>query len=77
MKVNILFFGQLTDVTGTTNLVLEDINDTSMLIQQLHTTYPDLLTKKYVIAVNATVAEENTLLTDNCTVALLPPFSGG
>ena len=77
MKVNILFFGQLTDVTDTTNLVLEDINDTSMLIQQLYKTYPALITKKYVIAVDSKVVEENTLLTDNCTVALLPPFSGG
>lgn len=77
MKVNILFFGQLTDATGIASIILEDIDDTSMLIQQLHTNYPGLLSKKYVIAVDATVAEENTLLTNNCTVALLPPFSGG
>ncbi len=77
MKVTILFFGQLTDATGTNNLVLEDINDTAMLIQQLHTTYPALITKKYLIAVDSAVAEATTLLTDNCTVALLPPFSGG
>ncbi|CAN5579260.1 hypothetical protein BH11BAC3_BH11BAC3_21770 [soil metagenome] len=77
MKVNILFFGQLTDATGTASLMLEDIDDTAALIQQLHTTYPGLLTKKYVIAVDSIVAKENILLTDNCTVALLPPFSGG
>jgi molybdopterin converting factor small subunit len=32
---------------------------------------------KYVIAVDKKVANENTTLTENSIVALLPPFSGG
>lgn len=77
MKVNILFFGQLTDVTGTTTLVLENIIDTKSLAAKLQQAYPGLDAKKYIIAVNSNQVTENTLLSDNCTVALLPPFSGG
>jgi len=77
MKVNILFFGQLTDVTGTTTLVLENISDTKSLAATLQQAYPGLDAKKYIIAVNSKHVAENTPLTDNCTVALLPPFSGG
>lgn len=72
-----MFFGQLTDVTGTATLAMENVVDTNLLIQQLNLAYPGLNTKKYIVAVNAKVVGENTTLTNNCTVALLPPFSGG
>jgi sulfur-carrier protein len=77
MKVNILLFGQLTDITRTDTIVLEDIADTDHLLTALHAQYPGLLNTKYLIAVDKKVIPANTPLTDNCLVALLPPFSGG
>jgi len=77
MKINIILFGQLTDITGTDSVMLEDVPDTDTLMNLLHQTYPALSQSKYLVAVDKTIIEKNTMLTDNCTVALLPPFSGG
>lgn len=77
MKINLLIFGQLTDDTGASSLVLEDITDTDTLHQILLETYPSLKTKKFTIAVNAKLITGNTQLTDNNIIALMPPFSGG
>ncbi len=76
MPVNIIIFGRLTDITGS-SLALENIGDTNSLVKELHIRYPALADAKYVIAVNKKVANENTALTENSIVALLPPFSGG
>jgi molybdopterin converting factor small subunit len=77
MKINVILFGQLTDITCTDSVMLEDVADTDALVQSLHQTYPALSQSKYLVAVDKTIIETNTILTDNCTVALLPPFSGG
>lgn len=77
MTVNILFFGQLTDITGTVSVTMDGINDTAMLTETLAKIYPGLVGSKYVLAINNEQVTENTILTDDCTVALLPPFSGG
>lgn len=76
MKINILIFGQLCDIMGE-NLVLNNIADTNSLAEVLNERYPELADSKYMIAVNKKLVTENILLTDNSTVALLPPFSGG
>ena len=77
MKINVIIFGQLTDITGTGSVTLENVMDTDSLQARLNKSYPGFIHSKYVIAVDKKVIPENTLLTHNCTVALLPPFSGG
>lgn len=77
MKVNILLFGQLTDIAGRDAFTLENIPDTDSLLKALLYAYPALINSKYVIAVDKNIISGNSLLADNCTVALLPPFSGG
>ncbi len=77
MKINIIIFGQLTDITGTGSVTVEEVMDTDSLQATLCKTYPGLMNSKYVIAVDKNIIAENTPLTNNCTVALLPPFSGG
>ena len=77
MKVNIILFGQLTEITGADTVTLEGVVDTDSLVETLHGNYPALINSKYVMAVDKKVISKNTLLTHNCTVALLPPFSGG
>jgi molybdopterin synthase sulfur carrier subunit len=77
MQVNIFIFGQLTDIIAQDNLVINNINDTNTLTEQLNKTYPALVNIKYAIAVNKNIITNNTTLNDNDTVALMPPFSGG
>jgi len=77
MKIKILFFGQLTDITGVDSITMDGINDTAMLTDTLNKIYPGLVDSNYVLAINNEQVTENTMLTDNSTIALLPPFSGG
>ena len=77
MRVKVLIFGQLTDITGESEIYLNEVSDRDELINRLVQQYPALADSKYAIAVDKKVISQNTGLTDDCTVALLPPFSGG
>jgi molybdopterin converting factor small subunit len=39
--------------------------------------FPELADRKYAVAVNMKVVQENLELKQNDTVALMPPYSGG
>lgn len=75
--MNVIIFGQLTEITGGTNIMLHDITNTDTLVKALHKLYPALAVSNYIIALDKKVIIENTILVNNSTVALLPPFSGG
>lgn len=77
MQVHIMFFGQLTDITGKSEIMLYDLPDTDSLIQTLHKLYPALADSKYAMALNKKVIKGNIPLSGDTDVALLPPFSGG
>ncbi len=77
MRVKVLIFGQLTDITGESEIYLNEVSDRDELINKLIRQYPALANSKYAIAVDKKVIKENTPLTNECIVALLPPFSGG
>jgi sulfur-carrier protein len=76
MQVNIIIFGQLRDVLGE-KLELDNVNDTVGLKAVLHEKYPGMSGANYMVAVDKKVITENTTLTENCTIAILSPFSGG
>ena len=76
MQIKLIIFGQLRDILGE-SLVLNDITDTDGLTTALNKQYPALVNTKYVMAVDKKIITGNSELTHECTVALLPPFSGG
>jgi sulfur-carrier protein len=76
MQVKVLFFGKLVEIAGET-LVMNNVTSTDELQEQLCLQYPALASEKFVIAVDKKTIATNTALMDHCTVALLPPFSGG
>ena len=75
--MNIVLFGQLTDITGSESIRLTGIADTDSLVKELNGRYPAIKAAKYIIAVDKKIISANTILTDNSAIALLPPFSGG
>ncbi len=77
MALKIILFGQLADITGNSTLEVEDVADTHALQQKIQTCFPVLANTKYRVAVDKKMVTENTLLSNQSTVALLPPFSGG
>jgi molybdopterin synthase sulfur carrier subunit len=77
MSINIMLFGRLADLAGTSQLTMSGVPDTDKLIAILKDSYPGLASSSYSVAVNKQLVSGNTVLADNSTVALLPPFSGG
>lgn len=77
MKVKVLIFGPLKDVTQSVTCEVSDVNDTDEMIIKMNSVYPGLKEKKFLIAVEKEIVQSNTPLRDNFTVALLPPYSGG
>ena len=77
MRVKVLIFGQLTDIILESEIYLNEVSDRDELVNKLVQQYPALAHSKYAIAVDRKVIKQNIRLTDGCTVALLPPFSGG
>jgi sulfur-carrier protein len=77
MQIQITLFGQLTDITGSNTIVVNDVSDTDELVQAVNTLYPAMAGIKYVIAVDKKAIREKTVLHKLTSVALLPPFSGG
>lgn len=75
--MKLLFFGQIVDITGSSELVLDTATDTNTLRELLAERFPQLANIRYVIAVDKQLSTANTPLNDQSVVALLPPFSGG
>lgn len=77
MALQILIFGQLTDITKSSNIDVPEVADTDALRAVLLEKYPELARVKFVLAVDKQVVTENAPLHPSAAVALLPPFSGG
>ncbi|MFH2144201.1 MAG: MoaD/ThiS family protein [Bacteroidota bacterium] len=77
MKLKVLFFGKLADVTESDNLEMKNIFSIAELINDLITKYPQLKNEQYKIAVNRKIENNNIGLIDGDEIALLPPFAGG
>lgn len=75
--MEILFFGQLLDLTGVSSVQLSGIPNLDALQKELHQRYPGLSGKTYRFAVGNKLVEGNIPLDDADKIALLPPFSGG
>ena len=79
MKLDLLFFGSLVDVTGLSQkeLLTDSLLDVKLLNEHLLSVFPLLAKHKYKIAVNQKIVEKEHRLKDGDEVAFLPPFSGG
>jgi sulfur-carrier protein len=76
MSVKVLFFGKLVEIAGS-SVTIDKVQTSNELLQQLQQSYPELINEKYIVAVDKKMIQTDTALTDGCSVALLPPFSGG
>ena len=77
MKIELLFFGQLTDLTGTTVVMLDHMPDTDTLKHHVFDMYPSLQQSKLMIAVNNKLVTENEVIPEGAKIAFMPPYSGG
>ena len=75
--MEIIFFGQLADIAGKSNIQMEGITGTDTLKATLEADFPGLKQVKYMLAVDKKMITSNTALTGCEMIALMPPFSGG
>jgi len=75
--IEVMFFGQLTDATGVSSVMIDDVANTDMLIQMMKQRYPALESSTYMIAVNNAMVTENSIVIPGSKIAFMPPFSGG
>lgn len=75
MEIKVIAFGQIAEITGK-EIALEasDINSLKIILAKK---FPALSDRKYAIAVNKKLVQGNFDLSQNDTVALMPPYSGG
>lgn len=77
MEINVLFFGILTEVTGTSRKHYRNIESFSDLRHRIEDDYPEIVHYNFRIAVNNEIIDENPVLDNDDEVAFLPPFAGG
>ena len=72
MKIKLLAFGQIAEITGEQTELAADVCDTTELLQLLYEKHPELKSKSFKLAINQKMAQDVTVLNENDTVALLP-----
>ncbi len=75
MEIKIIAFGSIAELTGKEITV--QASDVASLKVTLQEFFPELVDRKYAVAVNMKVIQGNLELKQNDTVALMPPYSGG
>jgi len=79
MTIKLLAFGIFTDIFKDKQLVLE-VPDT-LTVDQLKAyiieNYPEAATLNFAVAVDEAYADDDLTITENQTIALIPPVSGG
>lgn len=75
--MEVLFFGQVTDITKTSSLLMETCEDLNGLKSLLYKQFPNLENAKLLIAVNNKIVHENISLNENSKISFMSPYSGG
>jgi sulfur-carrier protein len=77
MKIKVYFFGILTDITGSAEQEIKDVENLSALKSWLWRSYPKSKELDFQVAVNKKFVEGKIEFKNGDEVALLPPFAGG
>jgi molybdopterin converting factor small subunit len=77
MEVKVLFFGVLTEVTGTAIKHYRDVKSIGSLKLRLNDDYPEIIHFDFRIALNNEMINGDHELNEGDEVALMPPFAGG
>ncbi len=77
MKINILVFGKISDITKKVSWEISGVINTDELKEKLSRDFPALNFNTCAIAINKEIIQKNTMFKNEDTVALLPPYSGG
>jgi len=77
MEIEILFFGQLTDITACDAVKIENPGTTEAVKEWLCKQYPGLAGAKFVMSLNNQMIVAPLKIIEPSIIACMPPFSGG
>jgi sulfur-carrier protein len=77
MEIEIISFGKIAEFIESQKIEIAGINNTDELKAHLEASFPSLKTMKYKLALNKHIVQHNSDISNNDTVAIMPPFSGG
>ena len=75
--MEVLFFGQLTEITKTPSLQVNSGSDLIELKTYIFDKFPTLSNIHFMIAVDNKLVNDNIKLSDHSVIAFMPPYSGG
>jgi len=77
MKVKVLFFGVLSEVTSTDCKHYTDVKSVGDLNLRIQDDFPEVVNYNFRISLNNEIINNDPALNDGDEVALMPPFAGG
>jgi molybdopterin synthase sulfur carrier subunit len=77
MKVKVLFFGVLAEVTGTNCKHYPEVRSIGDLKHRIEDDFPEIVHYNYRVSHNNEIIYSDPQLNDGDEVALMPPFAGG
>ena len=77
MKVKVLFFGVLAEVTGTEIKFYNDVRSVEHLRQRVSDDFPETVHYRFKVSLNDEFIDGDSELKEEDVVVFLPPFSGG
>ena len=77
MKVKVLFFGVLTEVTGMEIKFYEEIRSLEHLKMRITDDFPEITHYQFKVSLNNDLMNGDSKLKNGDEIALLPPFEGG
>jgi len=77
MEIKVLFFGVLTEVSGTAIKHYKDVSAVGELKIRIQDDFPEIFHYNFRIAVNGEITDNDLHLKAGDEVAFLPPFAGG
>lgn len=80
--IQVLFFGQLKDQVNTASVKVEEaatcVAELKKILSAMHPQWQQYLSKESIlVAVNQTIGNDETMLSDGDEVAFFPPVTGG
>jgi molybdopterin converting factor small subunit len=77
MKVKVLFFGVLSEVTKTGLKHYREVKTIKDLIFIIQDDFPEITNYNYYISLNNELVNNDPVLNDGDEISLMPPFAGG
>ena len=79
MILCVKYLGKISEITlvDENEITIETVMPVLEFKKLLETTYDQLSNESYKIALNQELVEDDYLITEDCEIAILPPFAGG